>query len=80
MYFKPWYSVPRVDQNIKYKEIKLEWFLIQLVLNRKTVVQQDRVKVLHDILLFYYYYKCKDYSDAIARTIQGHYTIVTELQ
>jgi len=33
---------------IKYKEIKLEWFLIRLVLNRKAVVQQDRVKVLHD--------------------------------
>jgi len=25
---------------------------------------------------YYYYYKCKDYSDAIARTLQGHFTIV----
>jgi len=46
--FKPWYAVPRVGQKIKYKEIKLEWFLIRLVLNRKTVVQQDSVKALHD--------------------------------
>jgi len=29
-------------------EIKLEWLLIRLVLNRKTIVQQDRVKALHD--------------------------------
>jgi len=28
----------------------------------------------------YYYCKCKDYSDAITRTLQGHFTIVTELQ
>jgi len=45
-YFEPWYSVPRVGQKIKYKEIKLEWFLIRLVLNRKTVVQQDRVTII----------------------------------
>jgi len=37
-----------VGQKIKYKETKLEWFLIRLVLNRKTVVQQDRDEVLHD--------------------------------
>jgi len=37
-----------VGQKIKYKEIKLEWFLIRLVLNRKTVVQQDRDEALHD--------------------------------
>jgi len=37
-----------VGQKIKYKEIQLEWFLIRLVLNRKTVVQQDRVNALHD--------------------------------
>jgi len=24
-FFKPWYSVPRVGQKIKYKEIKQEW-------------------------------------------------------
>jgi len=30
-----------VDQKIKYKEMKLEWLLIQSVLNTKTVVQQD---------------------------------------
>jgi len=50
-YYLPWYSVPRVGQKIKYKEIKLEWFLILMVLNRKIVVQQDRVKALHDIII-----------------------------
>jgi len=28
--------------------MKLEWLLIRLVLNRKTVMQQDSVEVLHD--------------------------------
>jgi len=42
------YSVPGVGQKIKCKEIKLEWFLIRLVLSRKTVVQQDSVEALHD--------------------------------
>jgi len=46
-FFKPWYSVPRVDQKIKYKEMKLEWLLIRPILNTKTVVQQDSVKALH---------------------------------
>jgi len=37
------------------------------------------------LLCYYYYYcyyfsKCKDYSDAIVQTLQGHFTIVTELQ
>jgi len=29
---------------------------------------------------YYYYYQCKDYRDAIVRTPEGHFTIVTELQ
>jgi len=48
LFFKPWYSVPRVDQKIKYKEMKLEWLLIRPVLNTKTIMQQDSVKALHD--------------------------------
>jgi len=38
--------VPRVNQKIKYKEMKLEWLLILPLLNRETVVQQDSVKAL----------------------------------
>jgi len=48
--------------------MKLEWLLIRQV---------------HNIIkhyYYYYYYIYKDYSDAIARTLQGHFTIVTELQ
>jgi len=36
------------SKNSKFKVMKLEWLLIRPVLNTKTVVQQDSVKVLHD--------------------------------
>jgi len=44
----PGTQFPGWIKKISIQKIKLEWFLIRLVLNRKTAMQQDRVEALHD--------------------------------